>query len=492
MLTFIDDAGSACRGAINMKIAKLHMDAQDKTRFEIHGKSSVKYHLKANHVVEAKRWFWSLNNAIQYSKDEAKDEERRRTRDTEIIRQAKGDLLAPESADGSSQLSKTPSKTLPPSTTSKLDPNSSSRVSFQASTMGPDSALGEDAGSIYDSYEPSLAVNDFGRVPTGPGTGTIDGEDDEMGDDTSSHEVKPASKDAFNITAQSAKVQLDLLAHVSAAVGAEVAKNPDMRVADPTVASAWSTFDTAVSNLNALVIDLLKISRDRDAYWQFRLDREADARRMWEDSMARVVKEHEDLQKSIDESEDKRKRTKRALKEALEGSSAPGSRQGTAQPTQAAQVQKAMENLELGSGARASLDAERAVGRAKRGDRRKSVIEKFTDLSDSDDDDDEEFFDAVDAGHIAVVSPPSSPPLPAYGSIAAVAEEKQEPRDKELDEREAKAQELVSSYRGYEEPIRKKLKMDADNRPKISLWVGSPLSVRLDCANLFLRVFSNP
>ena len=46
-----------------MKIAALNMDAQDKTRFEIQGKSSVKYHLKANHVVEAKRWFWTLNNA---------------------------------------------------------------------------------------------------------------------------------------------------------------------------------------------------------------------------------------------------------------------------------------------------------------------------------------------------------------------------------------------------------------------------------------------
>ena len=57
-----------------MKIARLHMDAQDKLRFEIHGKSSVKYHLKANHQVEAKRWFWALNNAIQWTKDEAKDD----------------------------------------------------------------------------------------------------------------------------------------------------------------------------------------------------------------------------------------------------------------------------------------------------------------------------------------------------------------------------------------------------------------------------------
>ena len=51
-----DDAGSACRGAMNMRIAKLSMDAQDKTRFEIQGKSSIKYHLKAGHSSEAKRW----------------------------------------------------------------------------------------------------------------------------------------------------------------------------------------------------------------------------------------------------------------------------------------------------------------------------------------------------------------------------------------------------------------------------------------------------
>src|SRR5215218_8964688 len=66
-----------------MKIARLNMDSQDKTRFEIHGKSSVKYHLKANHVVEAKRWYWTLNNAIQWAKDEAREEERRKGAEAE-------------------------------------------------------------------------------------------------------------------------------------------------------------------------------------------------------------------------------------------------------------------------------------------------------------------------------------------------------------------------------------------------------------------------
>lgn len=70
------------------------MDPQDKQRFEIQGKSSVKYHLKANHQVEAKRWYWALNNAIQWAKDEARDEEKRANQDQEALKRAKIEQLS--------------------------------------------------------------------------------------------------------------------------------------------------------------------------------------------------------------------------------------------------------------------------------------------------------------------------------------------------------------------------------------------------------------
>ena len=76
-----------------MRIGKLYMDPQDKQRFEIQGKSSVKYHLKANHQVEAKRWYWALNNAIQWAKDEAREEERRAAQSQEALKQAKMEQL---------------------------------------------------------------------------------------------------------------------------------------------------------------------------------------------------------------------------------------------------------------------------------------------------------------------------------------------------------------------------------------------------------------
>lgn len=468
-----DDAGSACRGAINMRIARLHMDAQDKTRFEIHGKSSVKYHLKANHVVEAKRWFWALNNAIQFSKDEAKEEEKRRTQDADVLRQAKAEASDYPMSISSSRSRPTPTLTVIPP---PLPPNAS-KVSFRSEAEG---------GSAYDSYDQSVTGDDLQRMPTNAGIATMDAEEDMDGEDASSHEIRhPASKDAFNITAQSAKLQLDLLSRVSHALTARQASHPNTTLSDPDVAQALSAYETAVSGLQGLVADLLKISRDRDAYWQYRLDRDADMRRMWEESMARIAYEHEDLKRSIAESEDKRKRTKRALREALEGQSLPVSRPGSValqEPVDRIQFAEAMEELRPEVTPRL-----RRKSFTREGNRRKSIIEQFTDLSDSESGDDEEFFDAIDAGRVEVVEPPlTSPPL-----VHVPSREEEMEAFVEFGERARKQIEIEPSYAGYEDGIREKLKLDADNRPKISLWGILKSMIGKDMSKMTLPVSFN-
>ena len=287
-----DDAGSACRGAINMRIAQLYMDPKDKTNFEIQGKSSVKYHLKANHVVEAKRWFWALNNAIQWTKDEAKETEKQRQRMEEMLRQAKAGQMSQPADDsqelGTTDASKLTGKGLSPATAVGVPLTaSSSRLSFQESTFGDEEI------PMYDSNEPGIVDRELARSVKGAQTATIAGdldEEEEYGDDASDHEIQPISKDAFNITAHSASLQLKLLAQVSAALQAESSKDQAASISDPTVKQALSTYESAVASLQGLVGDLLKISRDRDAYWQYRLDREADVRRLWEDSMVRIIR----------------------------------------------------------------------------------------------------------------------------------------------------------------------------------------------------------
>lgn len=285
------------------------------------------------------------------------------------------------------------------------------------------------------------------------GTATVEGDvddDEEYGDDASSHELRPANKDAFNITAQSAKLQLDLLAQVSTALQSEKTKNPTLQISDPMMLQALSSYESAVGNLKGLIGDLLRISRDRDAYWQYRLDREANVRRMWEESMAKVAREQEELENRIGESELKRRKTKRALREALEeyelGEHKPSRDED--------EFVEAEEKNEPGLGPQPSFSSQAL--------RRKATFANIAaDISESESEDDEEFFDAVGAGEVEVVEMPVASPgmeptemPPAYGDLF-----------------ESKHAEIATGFVGYEEGIRKKLGMDEDNRPKISLWV---------------------
>ncbi|KAK5685103.1 hypothetical protein LTS10_003179 [Elasticomyces elasticus] len=449
-----DDAGSACRGAINMRIAKLHMDPKDKMQFAIHGKSSVKYDLKANHEIEAKRWYWALNNAIQWTKDEAKEEQRRQQQESANLRDARSEQM---------ERVKTREADIAQSGKGMLIPGASVDLASSAASTLLGSSMGEQT-TIQDD----LSIRPLSRTTTVVIDGDQD-DDDEYGDDASSHEIQPSAKDAFSITAQSAKLQLDLLEQVAAALKTETASNPDMTVSHPTIKQVAATYDTAVVNLKSLLMDLLRISRDHEAYWQYRLEREQNIRRLWEDSMARVAQEHEELETRIGESEDKRKRTKRALKEALEGNVAEAS----------------LEPLEGGAGPRLELPRDSlATNRSRR-----PTIAQLTnnEVSDDDSEAEEEFFDAVDAGEVEVMGtmPPTSPPDYSGG------EKDVERYEKTHSEEDAKALEIRKSYKGYEDGIRKRLKLDADNRPKVSLWGILKSMIGKDMTKMTLPVSFN-
>ncbi len=294
-----------------MRIATLHIDPQDKTNFELQGKSSIKYHLKANHVVEAKRWFWALTNAIQWTKDEAKVEDKKKDKDAEMLRQARLERMEKQQQHtddtaGSASLTqgRHADKDLTSTTTTGTSLGSISSVNLQGWTHNTGSAAADNGGSAYGSYESSFTGQDLARTVSNVGTTLEDDLEEEYGydDDASIHELKPISKDAFNITAQSTKLQLDLLNQVMSALQDERAKNPKTPISDPTIVQATSAYEAAV---RSLLGDLLKFSRDRDTYWQYRLDREINVRMLWEDSMARVAEEQEEYENQMGVSEDK-------------------------------------------------------------------------------------------------------------------------------------------------------------------------------------------
>ncbi|PFH56342.1 hypothetical protein XA68_16702 [Ophiocordyceps unilateralis] len=433
-----DDAGSACRGAINMRIAKLHMSADEKTKFEIIGKSSVKYTLKANHEVEAKRWFWALNNSIQWTKDQAKEEERRAARTAEFLKQAKVDQSSTLSVHDSHSES---------ASLSDLQ-----RSPSHAPSRSLSHARTPTAGSVDD--DELTGVGTEGDAASRAPGATLAGDhadDDDDYDEKSVREEPGATKDALNITAQSAKLQLETMAAVHAALQAELSQSPSTPLSDAKVTRALSTYDAATHSLQGLVGDLLRISRDRDAYWQYRLDREANMRRMWEESMQRVAREQEELEARMGETESKRRLTKKALREVIV-SGGVGSNNAT--PT----VEKMQTEAEADI---------KSLGR------RGTALDQLGELSESESDAGDEFFDAVDAGEVEVAS------LPA---------------DERSDEPEGivvSGIDISSSFDGYENGIRHKLKMDADNRPKVSLWGILKSMIGKDMTKMTLPVSFN-
>ncbi|KAL4994442.1 Oxysterol-binding protein-domain-containing protein [Aspergillus recurvatus] len=473
-----DDAGSACRGAINMKIARLNMDSQDKTRFEIHGKSSVKYHLKANHVVEAKRWFWTLNNAIQYAKDEAKEEEKRQTKHAEALRQAKLDQAEGRPSENPSE---SPSFKSRGPLSLGVPTTSNTKLSSYTSRTTLDGMAADDDGSLYGSLEQGFSQSDINRVASQVTTAPdLEGDDDDYGDYASSRETPPTDKDAMNITAQSAKLQLDILASVASSLQKT---DPSTTLSDQAVAQALIAYEGAVSSLQDLVQSLLKISRDRDSHWQYRLNREAHLRKMWEESMARIAQEHEELQSKMGESEEKRRRTKRALKEALESTSNSISRTAV----KAASVEAGLDGEEDLKPQTPQIVEDASHIEEQKSERpqlhrKKSALSNISSLydSESDDDDEDEFFDAIDAGEIEVVD-----------RTAPEIHEEEETTTDEDKLRAVRRSEIAPSFKGYEEPIRKRLKMDYDNRPKISLWGILKSMIGKDMTKMTLPVSFN-
>ncbi|KAJ6790361.1 hypothetical protein PWT90_08557 [Aphanocladium album] len=445
-----DDAGSACRGAINMRIARLHMSPDEKTKFEIIGKSSVKYTLKANHEVEAKRWFWALNNSIQWTKDQAKEEEKQTARNAELLRQAKADpnaLSVQESPSESASISdrRHSSSHLPTRSTS------SAKLSPQKSDLARVST----AGSVDDD-DAFDATTDGGISRAHDGPAGIPGEEDDDDDDYDDHSIRHdprATKDALNITAQSAKLQLETMTGVHNALMAELSQRPATPLSDTKVTQALSTYDAAIRSLTGLIGDLLRISKDRDAFWKYRLERETNMRQMWEESMAQVAREQEILEARVDESEKKRKLTKKALREVMEG--------GT--PVDGTPVlEKSQEEVQVAP----TSPGIRGITRQK------TALDQVADFSDSDSDDGDEFFDAVDSGEVEVTELPESQPTEPQAVVSGTMD-------------------LTPSFKGYENGIRHKLKMDADDRPKISLWGILKSMIGKDMTKMTLPVSFN-
>lgn len=252
-----EDAGNACRGSINLRIAKVWIDSNDKQRFDIIGKGSIRYHLKAGHANEAKRWIFALTQSKQW------------------IEEASGN-------DRSSFIEHRQSLSLSRSDTFK-------------STKGPDAGnrgrtIARDAASIMTRSQRSRSSS-------------ISAEEGAADANVVPH--------ADSYVTMNNYVQTQIQIHtdfteglINAQRAADVPE--DSQIMKLTLASHESSL-----SLKNSIQKLYEMTQDREMYWKRILEQESRKRELWEESLKALSEEQLEMQKILKRTEDTNRKMKK-------------------------------------------------------------------------------------------------------------------------------------------------------------------------------------
>ncbi|KAK9450282.1 Oxysterol-binding protein-domain-containing protein [Limtongia smithiae] len=430
-----DDAGTACRGSINMRIATLHLDSSEKQRFIIIGKGSVRYHLRANHPVERNRWVWALTQAIQHAKDQAKH-------DAMVNgKQLAGGDSSPSMTDdaGSSRF-----------VSHQAVPHSIAAASERSVTMN----------SLQTSSTMVASVPGSTASPENVDGDVDDDDDDDDYDDDDSQEnqlTEEPYKEAIAVTAHSLNMEIKVLQDITASIASD---RVAVKSTYPKVDAALGCYDTSLTSIKNLLGDLMRQTAEREAYFKHRAESEAELRRIWEDNLQKLAEENDTIEEHLHDAVEEKKIARKALREVL-SSTEPSS---PALPTP----------VTITGGVAVSPALSPALSKVALSDARLTSV-----LTEEEDD---VFFDAID-NETAVAE--------ARGEVLKPTETKEEVEMTELQVK--KRDQLVAdgSFHGYEDPPRSRLRLDEDDRPKISLWGILKSMIGKDMTKMTLPVSFN-
>ena len=245
-----------------MKNAKLKLDQSDKQKFEIisGGKGSVRYHLRANHPVEANRWIFALTQAIQAA-----------TAESQTVHDDAGTSL--------------------------------SRV-----VSGTDRLVAGHRSTTSLDFRQKITNM------TNSSAASINTEDD-SGEDYPEVAQEP-HKEEFEVTARSAQVQLEILEKLLGALpqNDQQRLRPEAGNETPATEDPLPFLKKTASSLHGSLDELVKMSQARDTYWRAQLDREKELRKLWEENMELLAEEQEHMEEAMNTAIEQRRMTKRALR----------------------------------------------------------------------------------------------------------------------------------------------------------------------------------
>ncbi|RUS13921.1 Oxysterol-binding protein-domain-containing protein, partial [Endogone sp. FLAS-F59071] len=271
-----DDANNACRGSINMKYAKIWIDASDKNRFDVIGKGTNRYHLKTEHPVEAKRWIFALSQSKQWIIDLEKGLVNSKGRTSIIL----DDSHRPQFLTDEDNGSNISAEAKPPVAGRR---RASSKVSMTDSIVAArNSTAGLPRGRSH--LEPLRNSED---------------EEDELFESQTEPPLGDEYRTNVNLVLKQVDLQEQLLESLLILTG-DGSSGSGQGVAHATKqVMLVDAFRTSLKSLRGLVDEVLDMSEDRETFWRRKFEAEAERRRLWEESMHSLALEQQEMERFV-------------------------------------------------------------------------------------------------------------------------------------------------------------------------------------------------
>lgn len=472
-----EDENVACRGSIAMAVATLH-PSNDGSRFEVHSKVHTavpKFIVKSSHRAEIARWIQTIKLNIDYYNQANQT----------------GGLRAPTAKRTASMASSdrpsVPSSSISalPSTDSFLNPallRSTTGLSGLSAVPRPPSMTGGD--DTMDEGGENLSILEAAENQSITGQG-----DQEPLGASMPHDAE------FDMAVLNIKAQIDLTIQLVDSIvtppssssispergGSQLARTESRQHAvKQALRSSLSTLSSLVSHQSAM-------TQDRERYLIARVQREVEARKLWEDNMLAVAKQQAEVDEQLNQAARDNEKKRRALRQARgvlvginAGHSLPTSPSGPDQASAVGILDDALKSPPSGAGGLPSSGFAPSQPSI-------SNIQEVQDAiaaaeTDPEDEDEDEFFDAIEHNtitnlsmHETIAYPDSHRPGTPHGTTPAAVEKRAQPSFEQPStqppaQSPAKTVEQFLARQSLEpyNHVRNRLPIDDDKRPSVS------------------------
>ncbi|KAJ2235215.1 hypothetical protein IWW45_002780 [Coemansia sp. RSA 485] len=304
------DIDEACRGAINLRIAKIIL-SKDKTQFEVHGKGSNKYRLKASDSAQAKQWVHLLNVSKQWATEEHKSKAHSENTDIDggeaaammpVPQVTAGDgqsrgrtsgLLKPANADSQSMRSTSQQPSLHHQHRHHIRGSSTSSLTSGAANSA---AAGGDPTSPTNNGRSRALSNSPPRTSGQSGSDIIGSPATSLMSNESDDELY-MTRDRFNSAISDLRSQLFIQDRLLTGLGKPRPEHQQLDAEE--LAKYLGIAAQTITQSHELVNVLEKEYRDTSATWQTRLRKEQERIDMLADNLRAAVVSSQNLIESV-------------------------------------------------------------------------------------------------------------------------------------------------------------------------------------------------